>query len=103
MTSPDLPTKIGTRYDCQLRNKTGLSFRHDHGDGRPTRKKCSYCGGQFNIWTGYYGTFTHLGDGRYKQDEAFSLHRTEKAAEAARTGEQVVRWITHGLNGRDAP
>lgn len=49
-----VPAQPGIRYSCQNRYNPSAGMSHDSGDGRPTRKKCSRCGGGWTMETGYY-------------------------------------------------
>jgi hypothetical protein len=49
-----IPASLGTRYRCQNGILGQGGYRHDSGDGKPSRKKCSGCGGEFKLESGYY-------------------------------------------------
>lgn len=54
VTEGSVPSQVGTRYWCVNRFNSNVGFNHDRGDGKPTRKKCSYCGGGWTSDEGYY-------------------------------------------------
>ena len=85
-----------TRHLCANRDH-GCSTHHTSGNGRPTRKRCAYCGGTLVTLTGWHGVFAWRGDARYPLPDAVSLHRSEPDAQAVidadSTGTLVVRWV----------
>lgn len=85
------PPARATRFTCNSHSFVSC----DSGDGKPKRKKCSYCGGSYRVETGLWGVFTHSGgSGVYRDAHAHSTHTSRKRAEAATDGtEYVVRWI----------
>lgn len=86
--------KPATRHECIHRGQLGYGV-HDSGSGQPKRKKCRYCGGGFSILTGWYCVFVWRGDGRYRIEDAVSVHNRESLADtaASRDSSHVVRWI----------
>ena len=87
-------------YRCSLE----ATPRCDRGNGKPTRKRCSACGGSFVVLSGTWATFVHSslsGSARYCIDEAQATFRTEAQAEACRAEADpagvrlVVRFVSN--------
>lgn len=79
-----------TRYACLYKP----SLHCDHGDGKPRRSKCGYCGSPLHIETGLWGVFTWRGDNRYPEADAHRTFARKSAADKwAHERELVVRWI----------
>lgn len=88
-------------YECvHKHNPPSAGHRHDQGSGKPTRKRCSGCGGQLRIRQGKWGVFVHSsfngGDARYREQDAIATFDREAAAERLmRTDERyVTRFVT---------
>ena len=84
-----IPARLGRTYRCI----NSISVHCTRGTGRTTRQRCAYCGSILSQSEGYFGVFEWTGTGRYPLEAAVSLHSTEARAEAARTGEHVVRFV----------
>jgi hypothetical protein len=82
---------LATRYRC----RSGQGIMCDRGDGKPTRKKCSYCGSPFMVERGLHGVFHHNPKSVYREHEALSTHTNRAKAQAAadKVDDGVVRWI----------
>ena len=80
-----VPSQLGTRYTC--RNAYN-SHGHDRGDGKPTRKKCSYCGAEFTSEEGYYFVLAltweqgNIPMSKLPMDTVVSASRTEAQAKS---------------------
>lgn len=96
------PRKLGTRYYCASRSS--LSGSHTEGHGKPSRKKCAYCGGQFYTESGLWGVFHYVPQAKASDYSEAKALRTftrpgpaEKIADDAyaanRESDLVVRWI----------
>lgn len=97
-----VPAGRATRYRCI--SASSISGSHTEGEGKPTRKKCGYCGGKFYSETGLYGVFHWVANARardYSLETAVSLHTRSKPATkiaddayaANPESDLVVRWV----------
>lgn len=81
----------------------GVLGRHDQGEGKPRRKRCSHCGGSFVVTYGRHGVFLHSsfgGNAAYREADAVAIYATLRAAEKRRAelgDEYVTRFITDGM------
>lgn len=89
------PERLATRYVCSNAGNEAAGLRHTYGNGKPVRKRCAGCRGEFYVYTGLWGVFTWTGDGRYPEAAALRTFTREQPAQAmAEAGDQtVVRWI----------
>lgn len=86
------PTAWATRHRCVY----DVSVQCTNGNGKPTRKKCRYCGGSLCIEQGLWGVFSWRGDGRYPVENAHRTFVRESVADTwatATSPDYVVRWI----------
>jgi hypothetical protein len=94
--------KLATRYRCI--SASSIAGHHTSGNGKPARKKCAYCGGQFYAETGLYGVFHWVPQATvndYAEGKALhTSHReapmqkiTDDAYAASADSDLVVRWI----------
>lgn len=80
-----VPSQLGTRYTCRNAHN---SHGHDRGDGKPTRKKCSYCGAEFTSEEGYYFVLAltweqgNIPMSKLPMDTVVSASRTEAQAKS---------------------
>lgn len=85
------------RYQCEHRR----TMHCDQGTGKPTRKRCRSCGGQFLVWRGRWAVFVWRGDGNYRIADALHIARSEaaadKLAEPLDGDKHCVRFVTESL------
>jgi hypothetical protein len=106
MSEVQLPAKVpagrATRYRCISAGT--IAGSHTEGSGKPTRKRCGYCGGAFYTETGLYGVFHWVPQATVNDYSlANALHLFTRAAPAERIADGayaassdsdlVVRWI----------
>jgi hypothetical protein len=98
-----MAASLARRYWCMYRSD--IAGNHTEGNGKPTRKRCAFCGGQLVTDTGLWGIF-HWADynakaSDYSRDKALAIYTREatarKAADdayaASPDSDLVVRWI----------
>ena len=94
--------KLATRYACRNAGKEWAGLTHTSGNGKPSRKRCANCRGEFYVQTGLWGVFTWTGDGRYPEAAALRTFTREPLAQAYVDAENtrtdyaaslVLRWI----------
>ncbi len=86
------------RFDCPNRNTPGSGARHDDGNGRAPRRKCSGCGTPLTTHEGRWGVFGWSKTANYWPERALAIRASRSAADRyAATldspGSLVVRWI----------
>lgn len=89
--------KLATRHWCVHKRNPAAGLQHTQGNGKPTRKRCRWCGGELVTQTGQWGVFAWTGTGRYPADEAESTYLSERAADR-RTDKLALRDIAQPLN-----
>jgi hypothetical protein len=74
-------TAIATRHHCIHRSNPAAGYRHTEGTGKPTRKRCQYCGGDLVTEHGRYHLYEHRSDGRYHAGDSLGDFLTQAAAD----------------------
>jgi len=94
--------RLAARYRCA--SASSIPGCHSEGAGKPSRKKCAYCGGPFYTETGLYGVFHWKPEATvndYAEGKALrTSHReapmqkiADDAYAASAESDLVVRWI----------
>lgn len=84
--------QLGYEAECN-----GLRGIHcDRFKKRPTRSKCSHCGGSIFVRRGLWGAFEWTGDGRYPEENAVFLSASyvKANAHALESDTLVVRFVS---------
>jgi len=88
-----------TRHYCVHRSNPDVPGIHTQGTGKPTRKRCGYCGGALVTEHGRYHLFEHRGDGRYRLADSLGDYATQGAADrradALNRGEYLESYNSH--------
>ena len=91
MATTSIPVSV--RHRC-MSNHSVLCTR---GNGKPSRKSCKHCGSSLYVESGVWCVVPWTGDGRYRLEDAVSIHRSEAAAQSVVNGDVsdtlVVRFL----------
>jgi len=76
-----MTAQLATRHHCIHRSNPDVPGIHTQGTGKPTRRRCGYCGGDLITERGRYHLFEHRGDGRYIGADSLADFLTQAAAD----------------------